>query len=364
VSFTVESIRAHRFRSYTELVLELNEGLTILAGPNAAGKTNIIEALQLLTSGESFRNPQWIDLVHKGSSSASLHLSAREGERLHEVDLEVGESGRRTYKINGKMKRAAGDLAGTIPCVVFTPEDLRIVKDSPARRRDELDGLGRQLSGTYARLKFEYDRVVRQRNTLLRQGDAADDDLSPWDERLVSLGARLHSHRRALFEKVLEAAAKRYSEFADDGPLEGRYIPSWNRDRPAEDEILDPAAAIEESLRRGRSAERARGVTLVGPHRDDITFILQGHDARIFASQGQQRSIALALKAGEVAVVESVSGARPLLLLDDVMSELDESRRTALAGVVGEMTQTIITTTNLGYFTPEFVDHSKVVLLP
>lgn len=362
MSFSITRLSVHNFRSYEDFQLEPDEGLTILVGPNATGKTNLVEAVQLVTEADSFRKPTWAEVVRWGSGCASISLHAEEGSRRHDVEMVVTDSGRRSYKIAGKTRRSVADVAGIIPCVVFTPEDLRIVKDSAERRRSALDGIGAQLSRTYGQLKAEYDRVVRQRNALLKQDDLNEDTVAPWDERLVSLGARLSTHRRSLFEKVSAATTEVYAGLADDGPLVARYIPSWERDGVAGPDV-EPAVAIEMHLASKRAEERSRGATLAGPHRDEIVFDPAGRDARSFASQGQQRTVALSFKLAEVRVVADVSGARPVLLLDDVMSELDESRRHALTSLVGQTAQTIITTTDLGYFAQDLVDRAKVVSL-
>ncbi len=362
MAFTISQLTITDFRSYERFDLAPDPALTVLVGPNATGKTNLIEALELVTEADSFRHPVWSETVRWGTEAARVQLHACDGERRHDVEMTITAAGRRTYKVGGKVRRSVSDVAGTIPCVVFTPEDLRVVKDSAERRRALVDGVGAQLSGTYARLRTEYERVVRQRNSLLKAGSASDDDLAPWDERLVALGARLHTHRRGLFDRIIAEAERVHAAITSDGPLTATYLASWERDGIAAS-ATDPAAALEEHLARRRDDERARGSTLCGPHRDEIVFRVAGRDARAFGSQGQQRTIALALKLAEVTVVEEVSGSRPVLLLDDVMSELDEARRHALAGAVGERAQTVMTTANLGYFTGELIGRATVVEL-
>lgn len=336
-------------------------GLTILVGPNAIGKTNLIEAIQLLTETTSFRNPAWSELIRWDAPEARLRLHAEDGERRHDVEMRVSSAGRRSYTLNGKPKKSVSAISGLIPCVMFTPEDLRLVKDSADKRRAALDGIGVQLSETYGRLKVEYDRVVRQRNALLKQEQLDDDSLAPWDERLVTLGAKLTQHRMGLFEKVSAEASVVYGALADEN-MSSHYLPSWSRDGMAAGQE-NLVQALEDHLSKKRDEERSRGVTLVGPHRDEIVFEVGGRNARSYASQGQQRTIALAWKLAEVAVVQRVSGARPILLLDDVMSELDEKRRHSLAGIVGAQVQTVITTTNLGYFEKNMLESAQVVEL-
>jgi len=362
VPFTVTRLALHDFRNYEDLSLTPGSSLTILLGPNGVGKTNVIEAIELLTEGESFRRPAWSDTVRWGAASAELVLEAEDGERRREVRLSVAEPGRRSYSVNGKKKRSVSEVAGTIPCVVFTPDDLRIIKDSAERRRAAVDDIGVQLSRTYGRLRNEYEQVVRQRNALLKEDRVPKDIMSSWDERLVTLGALLVTHRRGLTERIAAEAKVIHARLTDQGELDVRYVPSWERDG-VDASSDDPRSALEAHLIQKASDETARRTTLVGPHRDEVSFSLGGKDARLFASQGQQRTVALAFKLAEVAVVTEVSGSRPLLLLDDVMSELDESRRATLATLVGEATQTFVTTTNLGYFTPELIERATVIEL-
>jgi DNA replication and repair protein RecF len=226
-----------------------------------------------------------------------------------------------------------------------------------------LDALGEQLSVTYGALRRDYTRVVRQRNALLKDGgDAAS--VSAWDEQLVRLGARLHVHRRRLARRVMEAAAPVYAHLAEDETLSFHFCDRCGTQ--ATDLTVDVGeGTAEEALRaelaRRREDELNRRVTLVGPHRDDITFLIGGRDARLFASQGQQRTIALAWKWAEISVIQDVVRRTPVLLLDDVMSELDEKRRHALTDLVQRDVQTFITTTNTGYFDGALLRAARVV---
>ncbi|MDP2181787.1 MAG: DNA replication and repair protein RecF, partial [Actinomycetota bacterium] len=293
-----------------------------------------------------------------------VELDARDGNRSLAVALDVTAAGRRTYRVNGSVRRKLSGVTGNLPAVVFTPDDLRIVKDSAERRRSTIDDLGVQLSPAYGVVRTEYERVVRQRNALLRQGDVGEEELAPWTERLVASGVKLGMHRARLFGRVSEAMAKIYRALAEEEVLSATYVAAWAGE-------LNPATASAESLHKAmgehlaanESAERAKVMTLTGPHRDDVAIEISHRDARAFASQGQQRTAALAWKLAEVQVTEGVTGATPVLLLDDVMSELDEKRRHALMGFVSERVQTFISTTNLGYFEKKFTDAATVVRL-
>jgi len=361
VGLTVTKVSLRDFRSYSEFELLPDPSLTVLAGHNAVGKTNIVEAIELLTEANSFRKPAWGETVRQGAQAARLELFAEGDDRSLHIQLDVSAAGRRSYQVNGKKRRAITQVAGIIPCVVFTPDDLRMVKDSAERRRSSLDDLGCQLSPSYALLKAEYERILRQRNKLLRE-EAAEETLEPWTDNLVDKGAKLLVHRRRLFEKMEQGIRQVYPHLTGGGVIEARYVPSWERDGIGSKEE-DPEQSMWRHLRERRAAERGRRSTVSGPHRDEIVFEIEERDARTYASQGQQRTIALAWKLAEVDVITTVSSQRPVLLLDDVMSELDEKRRHALASFVGSAAQTIVTTTNLGYFDKELLERAKVVNL-
>ncbi len=351
------------FRGYSSFTLEPDPTLTILVGANAIGKTNIIEALQLLTAAESFRRPQWAEIVSWGEEQARLSLTAEGDGRVLTTELSVGETGKREYRVNGKVRRRVSDVAGILSCVLFTPDDLRLIKDSAERRRSTLDAMGVQLSPSYRALKAEYERLIRQRNASLRDPGQDVAVLNALTSRLVRVGSSFMAARMRLFERLRPRLSDLYRTLSQGEELETQYLPSWlGSDNPTDEEGVR-LRLIEEYERRGPE-EFARGTTLVGPHKDDVVFLVNGRDARAYSSQGQQRTVALAWKLAEVAVVRDVSGQSPLLLLDDVMSELDEARRHNLAEFVGGAAQTFMTTTNLGYFAPELVDRAKVVNLP
>jgi len=363
VGLSITQVAVSNFRSYESFLLKPDRSLTVLAGPNAAGKTNLIEAIQLLTAADSFRKPGWGETIKTGAPEAVLSLEAKGDNRKLEIGLTISSSGRRSYMVNGKSRRSVNQVAGVLPCVVFTPDDLRMVKDAAERRRSALDSLGSQLSPTYARLKSEYEKTLRHRNALLREGVTDTENLAPWSERLAVVGGSLVNHRMRLFDRMSRAMGLIYPRLTDDGLLEATYVPSWERDGFEADGI-SPEDAIRGHMEGKLTAELSRRSSVSGPHRDEIVFRINGSDARVYASQGQQRTIALAWKLAEVEVISDIAAQPPILLLDDVMSELDERRRHALTALVGSVTQTVMTTTNLGYFEEGLLERAKVVALP
>lgn len=405
------TLSAARYRNFTSYELTLDEGLTVLVGRNAAGKTNLIEALQLLTAGRSFRKSAPADLVQAGETSSSLSLSLKGEGRVIDMGCAVNE-GKRSFTRNGKRCRANG-VRGVLPSVLFCPDDLNMVKRGARFRREALDGFGVQLNESYAQLASAYDRAVEQRNSLLKEPFCSRDLLAAWNESIAATAAALTVHRLALLARVRGHMIEAYASLAAGEHADIIYTPSWateplsldggslsfNGNGSESGEIptnhselggnpsgqsTSPAMLSGQSRSVALPSERSkqiefvrkhmleafdaraneelrRGITLVGPHRDDISFMVNGLDARSFASQGQQRSLVLAWKVAEVDVTRDILGRPPLLLLDDVMSELDENRRSAFLEHIEDEVQTVITTTNLGYFTQDTLERAKVV---
>ncbi len=346
------------FRSMGERSVALGPGTTVLVGPNASGKTNTVEALQLLTAGYSFRRPAPAQLVREGAEAGRAAARLEGDGRVIDVRLDV-RAGCRRFSRNGK-KVQASDVAGTLMSVLFTPDDLALVKRGAHVRRDELDGFGRQAAAGYSRLLSAYTRAVEQRNRLLKDERPDLSLLDAWDASVAAGGAALLASRLRLFERLAPKVAAAYARISGGEELGCSYACSAGAVEAAAgraelEELL--AARIAEA----RQTDMRLRQTTVGPHRDDVLFTVQGRDARAFASQGQQRSVVLALKVAEVELAEEVVGSRPLLLLDDVMSELDETRRSAVVGLLLPGTQSVITTTNLGYFDDGVLAGAEVV---
>ena len=354
----VTDVTLRDFRNFECLDLSLSPGVTVLVGPNAVGKTNTVEAVQLLTSGTSFRRPAPAQLVREGATSARIDARLVGDGRVVDHRCDATSGGRR-FSRNGKRCRAA-DMPEELPSVLFSPDDLALVKRGASQRRDELDLLGRQVSRGYAHVLAEYQRAVDQRNRLLRDEHVDLSLLDAWDASVALGGATLLAARMRLFVRLAEKVGEAYGVISGGEALSCSYVCTLgeNLEEMGRDELRD---VFLDRLEAGRAEDLRRQQTCVGPHRDDVSFVVGGRDARAFASQGQQRSVVLALKMAEVELAGEILGSRPILLLDDVMSELDEARRAAVVRFVGEGIQTVVTTTNLGYFSPELLDAAKVV---
>ena len=345
------------YRNLDGRSMDFSERLTVLVGHNAVGKTNVVEALQLLTCGRSFRRPGAGDLVEAGSERGRASLAERGDGRIVDLELLVDAEGR-TFRRNGKNVRPS-TIAGELVSILFCPDDLAFAKGSPRGRRSEMDDFGRQVNKPYGRLVSSYEKAVEQRNRLLREPYVDENLLAAWNESVAAGGARLLGHRRALFGRLRAAWKTAYRAIAPGEEPDVTYHSSLGDDGCLSQDDLQ--ARFLDELRARRDEERRRGMTVVGPHRDDLLFTVNGRDARTFCSQGQQRSVVLAWKMAEVEVVEQVRAERPLLLLDDVMSELDEGRRAAVASFVDRGVQMVVTTTNLGYFSHDALADAEVV---
>jgi len=342
-------IELKNFRNHEHLVLGDIGTVLIISGNNAAGKTNTIEALQLLSMHESFRKPKIEELAHRHHKEipASISIELREDSTIHTKQV-IFKENTRSYFYN-KKERPSKDLIDLIPTVLFTPDDLHIIKGPPEQRRDMLDSLGGRLSKSFAHIRAEYYRALRHKNSLLRQEEIDLDLLESWNTNLAKLGTSLSKHRQGLSKQLLEAAAIAYSKISGGEELQGSYSSNFE----------DLAWELSQS----REAEIQAGRSLVGPHKDDLILTINGSDTRRFASQGQQRSLALALKIAEIEILSRVCGRSPLLLLDDVMSELDTARRGSFIDLIESSTQTVLTTTNLGYFEEDFLKRATIVEL-
>lgn len=354
----VKTLELQDFRSFGEKIVGLAPATTILCGPNAAGKTNTVEALQLLTAGYSFRHPTPAQLVREGAQAARASARLEGDGRVVDLRCDV-VSGRRQFFRNGKRIQAS-EVSGTLMSVLFTPDDLQLVKRSASFRRDELDDFGRQANRGFASVLSTYTRSIEQRNRLLKEERPDLDLLDAWDASVALGGATLLHGRLRLFERLRAKVCEVYGELAAGEDLECRYLCSLGEEALglSKDELRELFCA---RLAAVRPDDLRRQQTTVGPHRDDVAFLIEGRDARAYGSQGQQRSVVLALKMAEVLLSAEVVGNQPLLLLDDVMSELDERRREAVTRFARRGVQTVITTTNLGYFSPELLDGAEVV---
>jgi DNA replication and repair protein RecF len=322
------------FRCLREIDVELAPGLTVLQGANGQGKTSLLEAIGWVARARSFRGVTDAMLVRAGATEAIVRAEVTTGDRPQLFEAEIRVAGRNRIQCNRQTVTRARDLHGLLRVTVFAPDDLTLVKGGPSERREFLDELLAMLAARYDAARADFERVLKQRNALLRAGVRDDDarfTLDVFDEQLVVAGSELTRGRLRLLERLLPTVAGAYESLAlDQRPVTAEYVsetapePLTAADTDAVEELLRTA------LERRRRAEIERGLTLVGPHRDELHLRIDGLDARAQASQGEQRTLALALRLAGHMVVRELAGAAPVLLLDDVFSELDAQRAAAL----------------------------------
>ncbi|MBV9233412.1 MAG: DNA replication/repair protein RecF [Candidatus Eremiobacteraeota bacterium] len=334
------------FRNYRNLELEPSPGLNLFIGPNAQGKSNLLEAIALVGTGKSFRAGRDGDVVRTGSDRAVLRATA--AARAREINLACaieheGRASRKTFTVNGNGVRYAGYL-GRLRVVTFVPLDLQLVTGTPALRRSFLNRALSQSEPRYYHELARYRRALQQRNALLKTGDAADKALlDVYGNTLVEAGAQIMLARAAMLASLQTEAARAHRRFAPDEALELRYEPNCPL---ASAEPQPVADALRTRLAETAEQERARGTTVAGPHRDDVELLLDGVSLEAYGSQGQQRTAVLALKVAEYNVMRERTDDAPVLLLDDVLSELDEARATAFLAEMDAYEQAFVTATH------------------
>lgn len=359
----VTELELRDFRVYGELRHTFGSGTTVLVGENGQGKTTVLEAVAWAATGASFRRVTDAALVREGADQAILRMGVREADgREQLLEAEINAVGRNRVLLNHRVLTRDRDRASFVRVTVFAPDDLDLVKGAPVRRREYLDGLLASSAPRYGAARTDFDRVLRQRNALLRAGRRERPDpatLSVFDEQLVAAGRELVRGRLLLTGRLIPHLTSGYRALAGpDHEVAGRYEAEWH-DGTLTGDPDEIDAALRAALVRRREQEWARGVTLVGPHRDDWALVVNGLDARTRASQGEQRSLALALRLGGHALVTALVGEPPVLLLDDVFSELDGYRTDALVASL-PAGQTIITTAT---DVPDAIDVEQRIVL-
>ncbi len=350
------------FRSYERLEVDFPEGPQVVVGPNAAGKTNLLESLVVLSRGGSHRTSTDAELVGWHADLARLEAtlgssagSGSGGDRVEVVLVKPGAvpGARKRVRVN-EVPRRTTVLPGILRAVVFAPEDMLLVVGSPSLRRGVLDAIVVQREPEAASAIATYGRALTQRNNLLRrirEEQAGRDELRYWDAVVTGEGGRVVRWRREALEALADPLAAANREIAPgEGRLALRYITNAEP-QPGE----DPEAALRRRLAETADKELWNGTTLVGPHRDDLAFEFDGRDLAGFASRGQQRTAILALKLAELDILTAIDGRPPLMLLDDVFSELDPDRRSHLVRRIGVLPQAFVTTTTLDDLDPALV---------
>ena len=333
----IKKIFLNNFRNYENQQITLNENINIIYGNNAQGKTNIIEAIFLCAMGKSFRDKKDKNLIKFSETSANVNIEYQKIDRLGEIKAEISD--KKTFFINGVKQSKISDIIGKINVVIFTPEDINIIKEGPQRRRKFLDMMISSLKPAYIHLLNNYNKILEQRNNYLRQIKIENKDVSVldiWDEQLAEHSFKIFEYRKYFIQKIENYIEDIHNMITNCGKerIKIKYISNGK----SKEQFL-------ENLKKSRVIDIQRGYTSTGVHRDDFMIYINNKQVSIFGSQGQQRTSILSLKLCELKIVKEEIGDSPILLLDDFMSELDENRRKSfIENIKGN--QVIITCTD------------------
>ena len=332
----IDRIQLNNFRNYKKLDISLNKNIDIIYGDNAQGKTNILEAIFLCSFGKSFRTTKEKEMIKFDENNAVVEVQYKRKDREGKIKIEIGE--KKKITLNGIKIKKLSELLGNINIVIFTPDDIDILKNGPANRRRFLDMMIGQLRPNYVYNLNMYLKTIEQRNNYLRQireENKPEEMLDIWDEKLIEYGEKIYSYREEFIQKIINKINEIHSKITDSKEiLKINYISDCN----SKEEYL-------KLLKARRKLDIIKGFTTKGIHRDDFVIYINGKEVNTYGSQGQNRTVILSLKLAELNVIYDEIGEYPILLLDDFMSELDEERRRNFLNNIKE-TQVILTGTD------------------
>ena len=341
----IESVELKNYRNYKELHIDFDPGTNVLYGDNAQGKTNILESVYVCATTKSHRGSKDREIIEFGEEESHIKMNLRKDGIPYRIDMHLKKNKTKGVAVNGIPIRKASELFGVVNVVFFSPEDLNLIKNGPAERRRFIDLELCQLNRLYVHSLVQYNRIVLQRNKLLKElafQPEYEEMLDIWDLQLVSFGKEIIRFRREFIDQLNSMIQEIHFN------LSGKKEQLLLKYEPNESE-----EELEKALKRSRISDKKQKTTLVGPHRDDISFYVNNIDIRRFGSQGQQRTAALSLKLAEIELVKKIVKDYPILLLDDVLSELDSGRQQHLLSCISHI-QTLITCTGLD----DFISHN------
>ncbi|MCK8060844.1 MULTISPECIES: DNA replication/repair protein RecF [unclassified Fusibacter] len=344
----IKRVELTNYRNYNKLALDIHQNANVIIGDNAQGKTNLLEALFFAAFGKSFRTSKDQELIKDEEVYFKLHLDFFKNNRDQTIDLILKQDKAKQILLNGVPLKKISELIGSLNVVLFSPEDLRLIKGGPAERRKFIDREISNLNRMYMDNLINYHKILNHRNKLLKSAQFRKsllDTIDVWDEQLVHYGVKVIMKRMDFIKKLSEVTATTHLEITDGKEiLEIDYFTGMIEQSSFDyDRIV---YGFKEKLKSCIDKDVKYGFTSVGPHKDDLIIKINGQDARKYSSQGQQRTAALSMKLSEITLIQNELGERPILLLDDVMSELDLTRRQMLMHAIKGL-QTIITTTDL-----------------
>lgn len=347
----VKNISLQYFRNFEKINLELSDGINILYGLNAQGKTNFIESVYFCATGRSHRTNYDRELIKFAQNEAHIQIYVQKDSLTDRIDVHIKKEGKKGIAVNGIAVKRLGELFGVLLTVIFSPEDLQLVKAGPSERRRFMDMEICQLSPVYYYELQQYYKILKQRNGLLKdiqKKNELKETLFVWDEQLVGHGVKIMKYRADFINKINKLSSGIHRKITDGAEkMEVIYKPG-----------VKPQEFLEK-LNKYAERDMAQGVTSVGVHKDDLNFQINGQDTRIYGSQGQQRTVSLSLKLAEIDLIKEEKGETPVLLLDDVLSELDKTRQNCLLESINGV-QTVITCTGMEDMLSRLKKHNKI----
>ena len=331
ISMRIAELTVDNFRNHTHTSLQLAAGVNVLVGPNGQGKTNLLEAIYLACVGRGWRTSRDSEMVQFGKDRALVQVTAIKKFGPVDIAIQLGTGLKKSISINQVPIAKVAELMGQINCIFFSPDELKLVKEAPADRRRFINIDLSQIDKSYFYALSRYNKILQQRNAYLKDnGDPRE--LAIWDDQLVKQGKIIIAKRQDFIKKLTPYVEAKHRELT--GGQEKITI------------TYETCRDLEQELKLARERDLRLRTTTVGPHRDDLAIMINGQDVRLYGSQGQQRTVALSIKLAELDLFTNITGERPVLLLDDVFSELDSSRRTRLLIAIAN-TQAIITATDV-----------------
>lgn len=347
----IRSLELNDYRNYDNVNIKFDKGINILYGNNAQGKTNILEAIYLCSTTKSHRGNKDKEIIRFGCTESHIRALFNKNEVDYQIDIHLRNEKSKGIAINGVKLKKAAELLGLANIIIFSPEDLSIIKNGPSDRRRFVDSELCQLDKVYLYNLTNYNKIVNQRNNLLKDiliHPELRDTLDVWDAQLVNIGNKIIERRKIFVDQLNEIISDIHNNISGGKEeLEIIYDPNVDND------------SYEEKLKKHREKDIRYKLTSVGPHRDDFIFYINDIDTKKYGSQGQQRTAALSLKLAEIRLVEKIAGSTPILLLDDVLSELDGGRQNYLLNSISNI-QTIVTCTGLDEFINSRIEIDKI----
>ena len=356
----IKNLVLKNFRNYNFAEIDFHKNLNIFVGDNGQGKTNILESIFLSAFGQSFRTRKDKDLINFESDGSYVKAEIEKENFDVEIEIKIKDDLKKEIKVNGNNLIKRSDLFGNFNVVVFSPEDLKLIKDGPSERRKFIDREISNLKKSYCNNLLEYHRILNQRNSLLkssRNKKSLMDTIEIWDQKLSKIGSKIIIDKNTFIKKLNYESNKLHLNFTENKEnINIKYLSNLKINEFEYDKIYKEFI---NRLQKNLKSDIEKGFTSVGPHRDDIEITINGREAKIFGSQGQQRTVALSIKLSQINIIYEEIGEYPVLLLDDVMSELDMKRQNDLIKSLINI-QTIITLTDTGSIMKNYLRNSKI----